>query len=110
MIETESRQVRRARERREASPPRLTVQRQAGNRATRRAQRKNDDEMIVRPTSLDSVASLRRARRDYRIRHKLRAPRGMVHPIMISAHRFTAIRTMEFIFAIAAKRAEKRRV
>jgi hypothetical protein len=110
MIEAESRQVRRARERREASPAkRAPLQRLAGNRAARRAERKNDSEAIVRSTRLNAVASCKRARRDYRIRHELRPARGMVHPRTISHYRYTAMQFVAFIFAVAAKRAEQRR-
>jgi hypothetical protein len=85
------------------------VQRQAGNRATRRAERKNDDEIIIRPTSLNAVASLKRARRDYRIRHKLRPARGAVHPRTISRHRFIAMQMVALLFAVAAERAKQSR-
>jgi hypothetical protein len=109
MLEIESRQVRRARERHEASPAKYTTQKPAGNRATRRAQRPDDNEIIIRPTSMNAMASLRRARRDYRIRHKLRPARGMVQPKMISMRRLVLQRIMVMIFAYAAKRAEIRR-
>lgn len=110
MLETESRQVRRARQRREAAPAtHFTAQRPAGNRAHRRAQRPDDTQMIIRPTSMNAAASLRRARRDSLIRNKLRPARGMVHPRTISMRRLVAIRITALIFAIAAKRAEERR-
>lgn len=110
MIEIESRQVRRARERREAEPTKLTVQRLAGSRADRRAKRKDDSEIIIRPSRpLNAVVSCKRARRDYRIRHKLRGARGTIHPRTISLHRYTAMRIMSLIFTAAAKRAELRR-
>jgi hypothetical protein len=109
MHEIETRQVRRARQRSEVAPKKLGVRAQAGNRATRRAQRKNDDEIIIRPTSLNAVQSCKRSRRDYRIRHKLRPPRGTIHPRTISHHRFIAMRMVSLIFAVAAARAKQRR-
>jgi hypothetical protein len=110
MLETESRQVRRARKRREALSPKLAVQRVAGNRSARRAKRKNDAEIIIRASRpLNAVAALKRTRRDFRIRHNLRPARGMVHPRTISEHRYIALRIMSLIFTAAAKRAELRR-
>jgi hypothetical protein len=109
MLETESRQVRRARERRVAQPPQYNPQRKASNRAERRAQRPDDTAIIMRPTSMNAAASLRRARRDSLIRLKRRPARGMVHPKMISMHRLVAIRITQMIFALAARRAEARR-
>jgi len=106
---TESRQVRRARERLEARQPKLCVTNQNGNRAARRAKRLDDSEIIIRPTRLNAAQSCKRARRDYRIRHKLRPARGAVHPQTISAYRFFGMQRVAFIFAIAAKRAEERR-
>jgi hypothetical protein len=109
MPEIESRQVRRARLRREAAAPRLNAQKPTGNRAARRAQRPDDAEMIMRPTSMNAAASLRRARRDSRIRLGLRPARGMVHQRYLSRYRFTAMHIMQMIFLVAAKRAELRR-
>lgn len=109
MLETDSRQVRRARERGEAASPRLLKTKPYGNRAERRSRRPNDNEIIIRPTTLNASACLKRSRRDYRIRHKLRPPRGMVHPKTISMRRLVAMRSMALIFALAAKRVEERR-
>jgi hypothetical protein len=109
MLELQSRQVRRAHERRQAQPPQYNLQRKASNRAERRSQRPDDSELIMRPTSMNAAASLRRARRDSRIRLKLRPARGMVHPRMISMHRAMAQHIISLIFAHAANRAEARR-
>lgn len=109
MLEIESRQALRARLRREAAAPRINVQKPAGNRATRRALRPDDAEIIIRPTSMNAAASLKRASRDYRIRKGLRPARGMVHQRYISRYRFTAMHIMQMIFLVAAKRADLRR-
>lgn len=106
---SESRQVRRARERHETRQPKLRAGNPSGNRALRRAKRPDDSKLIIRPTGLNAVRSCKRTRRDYRIRQQLRPARGAVHPRKISAYRFFGMRAVAFIFAIAAKRAEERR-